>query len=68
MVGLETEVTNEQCLLAIQLLKALSDNECSFSMERSFDGTCAEDTGRGFSCYKCQARDLIRELDDQPPL
>lgn len=57
-------MTPDQEKRALQLLVGLADNECQFSYSRHWTPgkSCGEDNGRGFDCFKCQARALIAEI------
>jgi hypothetical protein len=56
----------EQAESALRILRDLADNDCSFGMSRNWvHKKCGDDTGKGFDCSKCRARDLLHALGIQ---
>lgn len=60
------KMTPEQAERVLRTLRDLADNDCSFGMSRNWvHKKCGDDTGKGFDCSKCVARDLLHALGIQ---
>lgn len=58
------EVTPEQGKEAATILRSVVCGAgCSFASSRKFTGgTCAQENGRGFNCFYCEARYFLRRI------
>jgi len=55
-------LTVKQMQTIVYLLKGMDDG-CNFAMSRFKDSDkCGEATGKGFDCYSCSSRELLKQL------